>query len=112
MKKTFFLVLLTAVTLASSACFIRPRNDIHTHTFSVPGIASPECGKLILDLLGKIAGIKEVAPHPEDGTLTVSFDSGITALKNIEFALAEAGFDVDASVGRAAAKARLPEGCR
>lgn len=112
MKKPLLILLLTAVILTCGACFVRPRNDIHTHTFRVPKVKSPECGQLILNVLAKVGGITDVKPNSADGTLTISFDSRTTALKNIEFALAEAGFDVDDSVGRPAAKAKLPEGCR
>jgi copper chaperone CopZ len=112
MKKTPFILLLAGAVAIGSGCFIRPRDDLHTHAFKVPAIRSPECSNLILGILGKAAGVKNVEPRPSEGTVNVSFDSHFTALKNIEFALSEAGFDVDDSVGRPAAKARLPEACR
>ena len=112
MKIFLLLVLLGGIGFAGSGCFVRPRNDIHTHVFSVPKAGSQDCVKVILDILGSAAGVQHVEPDPANATLTVTFDTRVTALKNIEYALAEAGFDVDASVGRAAAKAALPENCR
>ena len=112
MKKKLHILLLTAFVTASSGCSVRPREDMHTHVLVVPRVAIPECREIILQNLGRIGGITKVEVQPDQGTLTVTFNSRITALKNIEFSLAEAGFDVDDSVGRAGERSTLPESCR
>jgi copper chaperone CopZ len=111
-KDRLFAVALATAAALSSGCFIRPRNDDITHTFSVPKLTSPECSKIVLDILGQAAGVSKVEPDLQKGALRVTFSTRVTALKNIEYALSEAGFDVDDSIGDPAAKAKLPEGCR
>ena len=94
---------------AVSACY---RNETLEHVFSVPALSSETCSTLVLQAVGSQDGVLSASPDLMNQTLHVTFNSRLVALKNIEYAIKDAGFDVDQSEGRPAAKARLPENCR
>lgn len=112
LRPTRPLLLVFALNLAlfaGNACY---RNETFEHVFSIPALNSETCTALILNAVGTQDGVLSATPDLMNQTLHVTFNSRVVALKNIEFAIKDAGFDVDESVGRAAARARLPEECR
>ena len=115
----FFLV--CASLLAASGCgflkstanrLTRFRDDDREVTFHVPALGSPECSKALLDVLTRVEGVKEAQPDLAARQVTIRFYSRNLAIKNIEHAIAKAGFEVDDTQGNAAARAQLPEPCR
>lgn len=93
----------------STGCF---RNDIREVTFSVPQLAAPECADVIQNALASIDGVIGAEADLVNQQLTVTFNGLKLAIKNIEFVIAGAGFDVDQTPGVAGAKAALPAPCR
>lgn len=73
---------------------------------------SQECSGYLLNLLRNVNGIHEASPDIEQQQLTILYNSRNLGLKNIEYTILGAGFDVNDILGDEAAKAKLPENCR
>lgn len=99
---------LTALLLLAG-CF---RNDIRTETFQIEQLRSQESGLILAQALRQITGIKEIRPDIEKHTLTVVFNGLEVYIKNIEYAIVKAGFDLPNCPADPADKAKLPEGIR
>ena len=98
-----------AALLLCAGCF---RNDIRTETFHIEQLRSQEAAQLIVHALQPVAGIKEVRPDFEAHTLTVIFNGLEGYIKNIEYAIVKAGFDLPNWPAAPADKAKLPEELR
>ena len=61
-------------------------------------------GRADLDLLAETGG--------KNATIVSSLSDRELAIKNLEYAIAQAGFDVEDTPGNATKKAGLPEACR
>lgn len=107
--RIIFTVTLVVATLFLGACF---RQDIRILVVRVPGMKTTECSKIIQNALGKVEGIISVQPDLENRTMTVEYNSTKLAIKNIEYTIAEAGFDANDAEGKAEAKQSLPPDCR
>ena len=101
----------TLLALLAGGCF---RPDIVTTRVDLPQLRSAECA----DRAGRA-----LAQFERDALIEVTFDAGarqavITydrrrlALKNIEHALARAGFDANQETATDEARTTLPAGCR
>jgi len=101
-------IALTALLLCAG-CF---RNDIRTEQFKIEQLRSQQSAQAIAQALRQIPGIKEIRPDIENRTLTVVFNGRDTYLKNIEYAIVKAGFDLPNWPAEAADKAKLPEELR
>lgn len=104
------------IVLAVS-CFMLPacrKSDIRTVTISVPEMKNEACVQRIGASIYKIGGInrESLVFDLSKRSITVTYDSMILARKNIEFAIAEAGFDANAVPANAQAAAALPDECR
>ena len=82
------LTVLTAVFLIAG-CW---RNDLRTETFHVEKMRTPEDVEKIAKSLQTVAGVKDINPDFENGTLTVVFDGLTCYIKNIEYAIVQAGY--------------------
>lgn len=100
-----FLILLVFTT----GCF---RKDVRTIELEIPKLTSRECSKYVLNALATIEGVTGAEPNLDSQTLSITYNARLTAFKNIEYAIASAGFDVNDTEGRAEGKAKLPETCR
>ncbi len=109
MKKCFLLVIMIAVAACVVSC---RKHDIRVVVVEVPGLKSPECAKFIQEGFMKQPGIRSVQPDFQQRTLTVTYDSMVIAIKNIEFVIAEAGFDANDEKARPEGVAKLPPECR
>lgn len=109
MKTPFKKILLFVVLILATGCF---RNDIRTAQFKVEQLRSPEGEAFIVKALQPVAGIKEIRPDTEKHTLTVIFNGRDAYIKNIEYAIVKAGFDLPNWPADPADKAKLPLGCR
>ncbi len=93
------------------SCF---RQEIITFDISVPQMRSTECSRIVLqhlDMLGRDA-VMSVDLDVEGRKVSVTYNSRVTARKNIEHAIAAAGFDANQIPARPQARDRLPAGCR
>lgn len=95
--------------LLLAGCF---RNDIRTETFQIEQLRSEESAMMVAHALRQVSGIKEVRPDIQKHTLTVVFNGLEVYIKNIEYAIVTAGFDLPNCPADPADKAKLPEGMR
>lgn len=110
MKKAiiFSCTCLLSVLLCTS-CF---RNDTRFGEYQVPKMTSQECLNVLSGKLKGIEGVEDVQADFSTGKVTVRFNGLKVALKNIEFVIAGAGFDVNDTPGNPTARAELPVSCR
>ena len=100
---------LLMITVLLTGCF---RNDIRTQTFHIDQLQTQESARLVANALRGLRGIQTVQPDLQDRTCTVVFDGRQLYLKNIEFAIVKAGFDLPHWPAKTADKAKLPEELR
>jgi hypothetical protein len=98
-----------AALLLFAGCF---RNDIRTETFKIDQLRSEESATLAAQALRQVSGIKEIRPDLQNHTLTVVFNGLECYIKNIEYAIVKAGFDLPNRPADPADKSKLPEGIR
>ncbi len=99
-------IILFPVLLLLAGCF---RNDLRTETFEIKQLRTQDATARISQALRAVAGIKEVRPDLEKHTLTVVFNGLECYIKNIEYAIVKAGFDLPNWPADPADKAKLPE---
>jgi copper chaperone CopZ len=110
MHKTFLpLIFGVSLILTSTSCF---RNDTRTVTYDVPALTSRSCSDSLQNALSMIDGVISAEANLEQATLTVTFDGLKLGIKNVEYVILGAGFDVNGNPGVASAKAELPPECR
>ncbi len=109
MKKYAFICICSFATLLCAGCF---RNDTRIGEYHVPTVTSQDCLNILSTKLHAVEGVQEIKADFETKTVYVTFDGLKAGLKNIEFVIAGAGFDVNDTPGAAAAKAELPASCR
>ncbi len=93
MKNVFSLFALLGV-LFLSGC---RESDVRKMTIKVPAMAGEEEVQRIRKALAPLGGVnKEQAVYDvKEHTITLSYESMVIAQKNIEIAIAEAGFDAN-----------------
>ena len=99
---------LTALLLLAG-CF---RNDLRKETFKIQQLRTQEGVQIIARALQPVSGIKEIRPDLEKHELTVIFNGLEGYIKNIEYVIVKAGFDLPNWPADPADKAKLPEGLR
>ncbi len=111
LMKTPFYSICTCLLFASlcTGCF---RNDTRIGEYRVPKMTDQECLNVLSAKLRGIEGVSDVRADFASQKVTVQFDGLKVALKNIEFVIAGAGFDVNETPGNPTAKAELPASCR
>jgi hypothetical protein len=103
-----FTALIVTVVLFASCREV----DIRKVVVKAPGLKNPACAKVIQDAFMKQPGIVSIQPDFQKRELTVTYNSMVIAIKNIEFTIAEAGFDANGEKARTNAVAVLPPECR
>lgn len=106
MKK---LIVLAISLFLLTGCF---RNDIRTATFQIDQLRTPESAQLLAQSLRGLSGIKEFRPNLDKKNLTIIFNGREIYLKNIEYAIVDAGFSLPNWPATEASKAKLPEELR
>jgi hypothetical protein len=101
--------ILLAALFLFAGCF---RNDLRTQTFHIEQLRSQEAVQIIARALQPVSGIKEVRPDFEKHELTVVFNGLESYIKNIEYPIVKAGFDLPNWPADPADKAKLPEELR
>ena len=109
--RAFILLILTCLAFGNASC-VRPRDDERLITYSVPGLAGPDCSKELLRIISQIDGVLEAIPNTTTREVSVKYNSRTTAQKNIEHAIAAGGFDVEDTPADPTAKAKLPATCQ
>jgi hypothetical protein len=107
MKHPAVLALLALVAVASCR-----REDIRTVTIHCPQVTRGLHAGMVTQALGRADGVLPGTIQVDDGRVTVTYDSMRTALKNLEFVIAGAGFDAGGIPADPAARKALPPGSR
>ena len=110
MKWHCFLVVAVAVVL-SAGC---RKQDIRMARIHVPQMGSQLCVDRAVSVVRRIPGVRgdQVVADRERRDIDVPYDSLKLSLKNIEYALAKAGFQANNIPADEKARAALPESCR
>lgn len=88
------------------------KQDMRTVTVKVPGLKNQECARIIQDAFIRYPGIKTVQPDVAAREVRVTYNSMVIAIKNIEFIIAQAGFDANDIPANTNAAAALPPDAR
>jgi copper chaperone CopZ len=113
MKNTIFIGL-CAVVLLSASC---RRSDIREAEIHIPEMRNRECAMIIIQALSRTPGVKmknmdDVKIDFETRRVTVEYESLHLARKNIEFAVANAGFSANGVPANKKAAEKLPPQCK
>lgn len=110
MKIRTYCIFVLAGIFAFAGC---RREDIRTVTVSVPELRNRACAKVIGDSLSKQMGVKpeKLKFDLSSSTVDVTYDSLFIAKKNIEFAIANVGFQANEVPANTNATAALPPEC-
>jgi copper chaperone CopZ len=109
MKKLILYSVSLAASLFLTACH---RNDIRTEVFEINQLRTQEAVQLIAKALQPLDGVKEIYPDFDNHELTVVFNGRVLYVKNIEYAIVEAGFSLPNWPADPADTAKLPEDLR
>jgi copper chaperone CopZ len=104
-------VLLVALCMLGLSCRTK---DVREVFILIPEMKNVACADVVVRAANAVQGV-----HPdktriemEKRAVIVTYDSLITGLKNIEFAIADAGFQANEVPANKAAAAALPAACR
>ena len=105
-------ILVVCIVLAG-LCSCR-KHDYRTALITVPGLKNAECAQRVIEAVVRGQGIPQSDIHVDlgDRTVTVRYNSLNMSLKNIEFNIAEAGFQANDVPADSTAYAALPAACR
>ncbi len=111
--KKYIISLLCLVCLVVGGVSCR-QHDFRTIVVDVPEMHNQACINAIVKTLGTSPGLrpKSVDFNVAKRQITVTYDSLLTADKNIEFLIAKAGFAANAVPADKKAAAALPTECR
>ena len=104
-------VFLLLALLSVVAC---RKQDIRVARITVPQMGSQACADRVNMIVQRIPGVlgDQVVLDRERRDVAVPYDSIKLSLKNIEYALAKAGFQANNIPADEKARAALPESCR
>ena len=110
MKSTRF----AAAVLALAAVASCRQRDLRTVQLHVPEMKNDACVEVVSRAVGGVQGIEKdtVTVDPATRTVQVTYDSLKLSLKNLEFAVADAGFAANDAPANPKAAAALPPECR
>ena len=102
--------MLFGVVALGAAC---RQQDVRTVVIDVPGMQNQACVERVKAGLGRSMGVfhDQTRFDVATRTVTVTYDSLPVSLKNIEFNIAEAGFQANDIPADAAARKALPPEC-
>jgi len=124
MKSRLHLPTLLAVLGLTCALASCRKSDPRTVHIFVPGMKNQKCAELVAravameltddkpGLASAVLNMGAVRPDISSRTVTVQYESLKLALKNIEFAIAEAGFDANEVPADPEAQRNLPPECQ
>ena len=121
-RLSLLLPLAAAAALAGAGCRVR---DVRTATIRVSGLRNEACSNEIAKALARLPDtrlsndrndaetcLKIEKIDYETGDLTVRYDSMKVGIRNLEDAIAGAGFDTPTFPADEKARAKLPPDCR
>ena len=108
-----FAVLAGIVILCMSAVSCRTK-DVRTVTIRVPEMKNQSCVQIVTEAIARQQGVlrETINPDPVNKVVILRYDSMQVAIKNIEHAVAEAGFRANEIPADEQARQALPADCR
>lgn len=91
------------------------RTDVRTVLVSVPEMRNRACAEVIVKALSSSMGVKGGSDIKVDlvaRTVSVQYESLLTARKNVEYTIAEAGFTANSIPANADAASKLSDECK
>jgi copper chaperone CopZ len=90
------------------------KQDMRTVTIGVAGMKNNACAAIVVDALQKSQNLQPewIKADVEKRTVTVTYDSLQRSLRNLEFAIADAGFTANHTPANRQAAESLPADCR
>jgi copper chaperone CopZ len=90
------------------------QRDLRTMPIHVPGMKSQACVELVKAAVARVPGVlpDKTTVDPATRTVYVTYESLGLSLKNIEFAIADAGFAANEIPAKPEAAAALPPECK
>jgi copper chaperone CopZ len=109
MKRARWLWIVAAAFIAVSC----RRQDVRKVLLEIPDMKNDACVRVVTAKLKGVPGVRSdgTVVDRRTRTVTVAYDSLILSRKNIEFAVAEAGFSANGVPADAKAAAALPPAC-
>lgn len=95
-------------------CMSCRRSDIKTVVVSVPDMRNRACVEIVANSLRGQIGVKggsDIRVDLDKRTVTVQYESLLTASKNVEYAIAASGFSANSIPGNKDAALKLPTAC-
>jgi copper chaperone CopZ len=107
--KTIILVLTVAIFMVSCR-----QHDYRTVKIKVPQMHNDECAQRVGQALANRVGVdpESISIDLNDKTVQVTYDSMQTALKNLEFFIADTGFSAGPIPANKSARKKLPASCK
>jgi copper chaperone CopZ len=88
------------------------KQDIENVAINVPNLNDEVCFHIIENALHKQPGIKSIQPDYQNKQITITYNSMIIAIKNLEFAIAEQGFKANQVPANTNVLSKLPAVCK
>ncbi|OGV62327.1 MAG: hypothetical protein A2283_06015 [Lentisphaerae bacterium RIFOXYA12_FULL_48_11] len=104
-------IVVLLLSLGISSC---RQSDVRIAEIKVPAMKNQACAQLIVNAVGKLGGVQPNGISVDFGSkmVMVRYDSLVTARKNLEFAIAEAGFQANEVPAKPEAVRALPPECK
>lgn len=109
MKRRWYMMAVLMVAFGMVAC---RQVDIRTKTIKVAQMKNANCEKIVTAALAKTDGVFSDKVVAGPGQVTVTYDSMKVGLKNLEYVIAEVGFDAGDTPADPKARTALPAECR
>gem|GEM_PF-550088 len=100
--------------IVAASCVGCRTRDMRTMIIHVPGMRNDACREIVVSAIMKFQGVDPISVRVDmkRRLVTVTYDSLVLSLKNIEFAVAEAGFQANDVPAKQEAANALPPECR
>jgi copper chaperone CopZ len=87
--------------------------DVRTIEIYVPDMKNQSCADIVAKAVAAIQGVQpdKTVMDMEHRTVTVTYESLVLSLKNIEFAIADVGFTANKVPANEEARKKLPPDC-
>ncbi|MGQ9660717.1 MAG: heavy-metal-associated domain-containing protein [Kiritimatiellia bacterium] len=111
MRKGLVVCLVLPVLIVAASC---RRHDYRTVRIDVPGMKNQVCQEIVLRTVRAIPGVRQqsIECDMKRRCVILTYDSIVLSMKNIEMAIAKAGFDANDVPADPAAVKALPSECR
>ena len=105
-------MLLVSISVLASSC---RKTDIRPVVIRVPGMINQQCADIVVNALSRArygVKVKSIETDLATRTIMLNYDSMLLSLKNVEFIIADAGFQANEVPANKTAEAALPDKCR